>query len=237
MKLEGTHSLVTGGSSGIGLATAKKLAAAGSSVSSFDIQSPLEHANGVTHYQVNLRYASDIERGMRLVPRKIDLLFNNVGKFVRGGLLEVSPDAMDQMIAVNVRAQMEMMKVARTQEKLAEHPLILQMCSTVGAPPPWRKHAPKVGAYAYTKLCVHEWIQQLRITHPEYRVKGIYPGAVKTPMTLAGFASEAEYEAQARANWGVFHTADEIAEKIMELIESGAADLFWDPGKKEYVFE
>jgi NADP-dependent 3-hydroxy acid dehydrogenase YdfG len=97
--------------------------------------------------------------------------------------------------------------------------------------------APKVRPYSLSKQLVHEMICALRADRPDLRVKAVYPGAVKTPMTMAGFTSEAEYDRQALANWGVVSTADDVADRILLLLESDADNLLWDPERKEYVFE
>ncbi|MBI1812961.1 hypothetical protein HY285_00835 [Candidatus Peregrinibacteria bacterium] len=68
-------------------------------------------------------------------------------------------------------------------------------------------------------------------------MKAVYPGEIKTPMTMAGFASEEEYDRQALANWGVVSTADDVADRIMLLLGSDADNLVWHPERKEYVFE
>lgn len=94
-----------------------------------------------------------------------------------------------------------------------------------------------VRPYSLSKQLVHELIGALRADRPDLRVKAVYPGAVMTPMTMAGFSSEEEYDRQARANWGVVSTADDVADRIMELLGSDADNLFWDADRKEYVLE
>ena len=237
MRIEGTQSLITGASSGIGLAVAERFVERGSAVHSFDMQEPRKNVDGITHQPVDIRDPEQVARGMRAVTGKLDILFNNAGVLARGGLFDVPHDQFRKMLEVNALGSWLTLKTALDQDKLAERATIIQMCSTVGGPPGRRMSAPKVRPYSLSKQLVHEMIGALRSDRPDLRVKAVYPGAVKTPMTMAGFASEEEYDRQALANWGVVSTADDVADRIMLLLESDADDLVWDPARKEYVFE
>ncbi|TSC79130.1 MAG: hypothetical protein G01um101425_767 [Candidatus Peregrinibacteria bacterium Gr01-1014_25] len=237
MKLEGTQSLITGASSGMGLAVAERFVQKGSKVHSFDAQVPLKEIDGITSHSVDVRDPEQVARGMSDVTGKLNVLFNNAGVLARGGLFDVSHDQFRKMLEVNALGSWLTLKTALDQDKLVEGATIIQMCSTVGGPPGQRMSAPKVRPYSLSKGLVHEMIGALRADRPDLRVKAIYPGAVKTPMTMAGFASEEEYDKQALANWGVVSTADDVADRIMLLLESEADNLVWDPARKEYVFE
>src|SRR3989338_1802489 len=237
MKLEGTQSLITGASSGIGLAVAERFVQKGGKVHSFDTQDPLKKVDGITPHSVDIRDPEQVARGMGDIAGKLHLVFNNAGVLARGGLFEVSHDQFRNMLEVNALGSWLTLKTALDQDKVAEGATIIQMCSTVGGPPGRRVSAPKVRPYSLSKQLAHEMIEALRADRPDLRVKAIYPGAVKTPMTMAGFPSEIEYDRQALANWGVVSTADDIADRIMLLLESDADNLVWDSARKEYVFE
>lgn len=237
MKLEHTQSLITGASSGMGLAVAERFAQKGSIVHSFDAQAPLKEIEGITSHVVDVQDPEQVARGIGEVTGKLHVLFNNAGVLVRGGLFDVSHEQFRKMLEVNALGSWLTLKTALEQDKLVEGATIIQMCSTVGGPPGRRMSAPKVRPYSLSKGLVHEMIGALRDDRPDLRVKAVYPGAVKTPMTMAGFASEAEYDKQALANWGVVSTADDIADKILQLLESDADNLVWDPTRREYVFE
>lgn len=237
MQLQGTQSLITGASSGMGLAVAQHLASKGSNVHSFDVQQPLKQVEGVTPHVVDIRDAEQVSRGMSEVGGKLHLLFNNAGVLVRGSLFGVSYEQFLTMLEVNALGSWLTLKTALEQDKLVEGATVIQMCSTVGGPTGRRMSAPKVRPYSLSKQLVHEFIGALRADRPDLHVKAVYPGAVKTPMTMAGFATEEEYDQQALANWGVISTADDVADRIMTLLESDATNLFWDAERKEYVME
>lgn len=235
MRLSSTQSLVTGAGSGMGLAVARRLAGAGSAVHSFDVRPSAEPIDGVTPHTVDIRSAADIARGMDAIQGKLHVLFNNAGILVRGGLFDVSQDQLRDMIDINVIGSWQMLKTALEGDKLEDGATVVQMCSVVGGPAGKKIASPKNKAYGLTKTLVHELILALREERPDLRIKGVYPGAVKTPMTMAGFPSEQAYDEQAIANWGVVSTADELGDRIMQLIESDASELYWDAEHRKYV--
>lgn len=237
MKLRGTESLITGASSGIGLAVAELLVKTGTKVHSFDIQEPEKRIEGVTPHLLDVRDGEQLSRGMEVIAGKLSVLFNNAGVLFRGGLFEVSLDQFRKMLEVHVLGAWLTLKTALEQDKLAKGAIIIQMCSTLGGPPGRRTSALTHRAYSLSKQLVHELIGAVRAERPDLRVKAVYPGAVKTPMTMAGFGSEEEYDRQAAATWGVVSTADDVAENIIQLLESDADNLVWDPSRREYVFE
>lgn len=233
----GTQSLITGASSGIGLDVAKHLASKRSAVHSFDVQAPQSQINGVTSHLVDLRDPEQVSREMAKITGKLDILFNNAGVLVRGGLFDVSHDEFRTMLEVNALGSWLTLKTALEQDKLAQGATVIQMCSAVGAPPHHRLSAPQLRPYSLSKQLVHEMIGALRADRPDLRVKAVYPGAVKTPMTMKGFTSEAEYDRQALETWGVVSTARTVADRIMVLLDSEEDNLLWDPDGNEYVFE
>lgn len=237
MKLEGTQSLITGASSGIGLAVAQRFAQEGSNVHSFDMQTPLKQIDGLTYHPVNIRDPQQVSLGMSEISGKIHILFNNAGVLVRGGLFDISHSQFRKMLEVNALGSWLTVKTALEQNKLVQGATVVQMCSTVGGPTGHRMTAPKVCPYSLSKQLVHAFIGALRADGPNLRVKAVYPGAVETPMTMAGFSSKEEYDRQALAHWGVVSTVDDVADRIMTLLESDAEDLYWDSDRREYVLE
>lgn len=228
-----SQSLITGASSGIGLAVAKNLIQRGSKVHSFDIQDPTESIDGLMTHSVDVRKADDVTRGLGEISGELDLLFNNAGILVRGGWGDAPVERTQQMFDVNFHGSIEMLIAVLEKEKLAPNATILQMCSTVGLNP-----APQLPVYSETKRSVHDGIiRLLRAVRPDLHLQGIYPGAVKTPMTMAGFSSEQAYDEQALRIWGVVSRPDQIAGKIMELLDSEVKDLIWNPDTKEYVLK
>src|ERR1700754_2700208 len=114
--LAGTVALVTGASSGIGAATALRLAAEGAAVAlvarrrvRLEQLAESSAADGGTAHVVEAD-VTDVEQAERVVAEtvdrlnRLDILINNAGVMLLGPALDAAPDEWDRMIALNVRA-------------------------------------------------------------------------------------------------------------------------------------
>jgi len=103
--------LITGGASGIGLATARRLAAEGATAVIADVDEEAGAAAAAAHSLLFLRadvsVEADVERLVATVVERcgrLDVLFNNAGIFVPGEVHEVSAGEWERMMAVNLRS-------------------------------------------------------------------------------------------------------------------------------------
>src|SRR5277367_3526504 len=111
-KLEGKIAVVTGGSAGIGLATAKRFVDEGARVfitgrrqSELD-KAVAEIGHGVTAIQADAAKLSDIDRVYDIVKAeagRIDVLFANAGVYELGAFGEITEEHFDKTFGVNVR--------------------------------------------------------------------------------------------------------------------------------------
>ncbi len=232
MNLEGARALITGAGSGIGYSVARKLVDSGCATYSFDVQVPSEQRPGISSLEVDVTNPQQVAWGMAQIPGKLDVLFNNAGVLVRGGLFEITYDQFHQMVEVNALGSWLVLKTALEQEKLTSGATVIQMCSIVGGPDDRRIPAAKLRPYSLSKILVQGLIEAVQTDFPNLQFKAVYPGAVKTPMTMQGFASEQEYDEQALANWGHISTADEVAGEIILLLTTNAKRLVWDSNNK-----
>ena len=188
--------LVTGGSSGIGLAIAKALAQDGYGVTiSARRPDKLEHAADglrsegleVESVPANMTEESDI---VDLVARhkerfgRLDVLVNNAGVGIGGPLAETDTKKLDMQIGVNLRALflttrecLGMLKEAGAEHRKA---LVVNTASIAG-----KSGQGWLGAYSATKFGVVGFTQAL---HKEHATDGIQatalcPGFVDTAMT------------------------------------------------------
>lgn len=111
-RLEGKVAVVTGGNSGIGLATARRLQEEGARVAiSGRSKKTLDEAvktlgNGVVAVQADVSKLTDIDKLYGEVSQKlgkIDVLFVNAGVAKFGPLAETSESAFDEQFDINIK--------------------------------------------------------------------------------------------------------------------------------------
>jgi 2-keto-3-deoxy-L-fuconate dehydrogenase len=218
--------VITGGSSGIGLALAKLLAQRGDEVYSLDIQEPLEKLPGVASIYVDVSDSNSVRAALKEVGDGITLLINNAGIIGRGDLFDSSEEVFDLLFKVNVKGSWLMIKEARPY--FASNPMILEMSSGHALNPPKNP-----GVYTWTKQTLAILVDNLRLHYPEYRVKAMFPGPVATPMSFI----DSDNKPEADGDDVVHHSAEYVAEKIVELIYSENTDLLFDEASWDYVLK
>jgi len=114
--LEGKVAMITGAASGIGLATAKRLAEMGASIALVDINEPKgkEVAEEIKSlgrkakfFRCDVTSNSDCKKTTEEVYQefgKIDILFNNAGVTKRKNVVELSEEEWDLVLNVNLKA-------------------------------------------------------------------------------------------------------------------------------------
>src|SRR5688572_2531072 len=105
MRLEGKTALVTGGGSGIGAATCRRLAAEGAHVAVTDIN--LETAREVAGevsgdaYELDVRSTEAVRAAVKQIG-DVDILVNNAGTDAFGFFINSTPEMWDLVIGVNL---------------------------------------------------------------------------------------------------------------------------------------
>ena len=110
MRLEGRTALVTGGASGIGAATCRRLAAEGARVAVTDLNlAPAEELAaeiGGEAYELDVSSDDSVRAGIDAARGdlgRIDVLVNNAGYDEWGWFGQTDPTSWDRVIAVNLR--------------------------------------------------------------------------------------------------------------------------------------
>jgi meso-butanediol dehydrogenase / (S,S)-butanediol dehydrogenase / diacetyl reductase len=110
-RLTGVHALITGAASGIGAASARRMAREGAQLLLADINGDgvkeLADELGQASVQADVTRTADIERMLDLAYQRwgrIDVLFNNAGIAEVRPLLELTEEEWDRTLAVNLRA-------------------------------------------------------------------------------------------------------------------------------------
>jgi meso-butanediol dehydrogenase/(S,S)-butanediol dehydrogenase/diacetyl reductase len=205
-RLNGTHILITGAASGIGAATARRLANDGAQLLLADLNGDGAHALadqlGQASVAVDVRRASDINRMLDAAYERwgrLDVLFNNAGVEGVRPLLEVTEDDWDRVLNVNLRAVFFVLQATakrmRQQSPLPDSELrgkLIQTASIAayrgGQPYMVHYSASKAGVVSITRTAA-QVLAPFGITS-----NCICPGVVETPMWAAIDAQWAEIE-------------------------------------------
>ncbi|QGQ97361.1 SDR family oxidoreductase [Paenibacillus psychroresistens] len=194
--LEGKIAVITGGSSGIGLETAKKFVAEGAYVfitgrRKAELDAAVsEIGHNVTAVQGDVTNLADLDKLYSVVKEekgKVDILFANAAIAEGAPLEAITESHYDRHFDINVKGLV--FTVQKALPLLTEGSSIILMASIVGI-----KGMGGLSIYSATKAAIRNlarsWIQDLK--GRKIRINAISPGNTETP-GLAGLAgSEAE---------------------------------------------
>jgi NAD(P)-dependent dehydrogenase (short-subunit alcohol dehydrogenase family) len=184
-KLDGKVAVISGGSAGIGLATAKRFVAEGAYVfitgrrqAELDAAVKEIGAN-VTGLQGDAAILSDLDSvyaAVKAEKGRIDILFANAGVYETGTLGEISESHFDKIFDVNVRGLL--FTVQKALPLMVDGGAIILTGSIGGS-----KGFPSFSVYDASKAAVRSfargWTVDLKTRH--IRVNVISPGTIATP--------------------------------------------------------
>jgi NAD(P)-dependent dehydrogenase (short-subunit alcohol dehydrogenase family) len=197
--LEGKVAVVTGGSSGIGLATAKRFAEEGASVFIFarrqgELDKAVQGIRGdVFAVAGDLAKPADIDRFYSEVAEKkgkVDIVFANAGAIALQTLGSITEDEIDRQLAVNFKGVV--LTVQKALPLLQDNGSIV-LTSSIGA----QKGIPAQSVYFATKAAIRTlartWLVELK--DRGIRVNVVTPGVINTPGIADLFPEAAAREA------------------------------------------
>src|SRR5215217_762995 len=103
-KLDGAVAIVTGGASGIGLATVQALAEAWASVTIFDRADPPARSDAAHAIAIDVSDPAAVKEAFRAVADRegrLDILVNSAGMAIREPALDLPLEHWDKVVAVN----------------------------------------------------------------------------------------------------------------------------------------
>lgn len=171
--------VVTGGSSGMGLAIADKLKSIGINVIIFDIQSP---PGQFPFYQVDIRNDQQIQEALSQISH-IDILVNNAGIYFEKYLEDTTNEELNTMVDINIKGTYLMTRNAFPKLKKARGSIVT-IASCLGLVPELTSPlycATKAGLIMLTK-CLAQQYADCGI-----RVNCVLPGPIDTPLLQKSF--------------------------------------------------
>ncbi len=195
--LRGAAVVVTGASSGIGLAVAERFVAAGAGMMTGSRREPPE---GLGRW-VCTDVADPVQAGALVAAAvdafgRVDVVVNNAGVQVEKTVADTTDDEFDYVMGVNVRGVFNMCRAAvRQMRSQADGGVIVNVGSISG-----RVSDHGMAVYNASKAAVHGLTRSIAIDHGAegIRCNAVLPGWIATPMADTAFALAAD-PAAARA--------------------------------------
>ncbi|MFC5008480.1 SDR family NAD(P)-dependent oxidoreductase [Dactylosporangium cerinum] len=220
-EFDGLAAVVTGGASGIGLATALHLAARGARVACLDLRPDglPEPLHGIA---ADVSDDGTVRAGIEAAAEHLgglDILVNNAGIGAIGTVETNADDEWHRVLDVNVVGLVRVSRAALPHLRRSAHPAIVNTCSIAA-------HAglPNRALYSASKGAVQALTAAMAADHVRegIRVCCVNPGTVDTPWVRRLLAQAADPDAElaalkARQPTGRLVSAEEVAAAIAYL--------------------
>jgi NAD(P)-dependent dehydrogenase (short-subunit alcohol dehydrogenase family) len=239
-KLDGRSALITGGASGIGLATAGLFLEEGAAVTIADIDEPAARCAAAELKRLGRCHAvvgdvASMADGKRMVEEairvhgRLDILFCNAGIPARVPISELTEEQWDRTLAVNLKGMFTVIKAAVPHMKERGRGVIIltgSELSFVGDP--------ETPAYSATKGAVLTLTRSLALDLIRYgiRVNAICPGTTMTPLIEKELQTAPDPEAirQQLQSWGPISRVAEPSEQARGVLFLASDDASYAVG-------
>jgi NAD(P)-dependent dehydrogenase (short-subunit alcohol dehydrogenase family) len=250
-KLEGKVAVITGGNSGIGLATAQRFVSDGAYVfitgrRQTELDSAVKQIgknnnnNNVTGVQGDVSNLADLDRLYTAVKEqkgRIDILFANAGVGELAPLGEITETHFDKTFGINVKGLLFTVQKALPLFQGDGGGSIILNASIASS-----KAAEALSVYSATKAAIRSFARTwtVELKHRKIRVNAISPGPIDTP-GFNGLAQSEEQIEQLKTNivstvpMGRMGSPDEVAKAVSFLASDDSSyvtgiELFVDGG-------
>lgn len=231
-KLQDKVAVVTGGSSGIGLGIAKRLALEGAKVAiTGRNQNTIDNAlkeigSNAIGIQGDVSNLNDLSRIYQTVSEKlgkVDALVANAGVYILGPLASFTEEQFDKVSDINFKGAF--FSVQKALPVLNDGAAVVLISSTVNG-----KGVPNHAAYSATKAAVRSLARSFsaELLDRKIRVNTLSPGPIDTPVfsTVTSNADEAKAMMEAMGNFTPMKrvgSPEEIAAAALYLVSAESA--------------
>src|SRR5271163_2230000 len=239
-KLEGKTAIITGGTTGIGLATAKLFVKEGAYV--FIIgrrQKELDAAveeigSNITGVQGDVAKMADLDRLYEAVKAKgkLDIVFANAGIAEFVPLSKITERHFDKLFDINVKGTL--FTVQKALPLLRDGGAIILTGSVAGV-----KGTPAFGVYSASKAAVRSFVRGWTVELKDRRIRSnvVSPGPINTPI-IAPQPADIIARLVSSIPMGRMGQADEVAKAALFLASDDSSfvtgiELFVDGGRAQ----
>jgi short-subunit dehydrogenase len=220
--------IITGGSEGVGAATARKFADAGANLmlvarDKKNLDAIANELRGTTRVEVFAMDVSDAEACVDVFKKaafefgRIDVLVNNAGYHKRGIVEDIEAHELGRMIDVNLKAPIMLSRLALPYLKEAGGGAIVNVGSLAGRAP-----IPGSACYAASKAGLRSFTYALGIELAEANIKlaVVSPGPIDTGFIMADIDATSDLTFSQPIS-----TAEEVAQAILDLCGNAQHEL------------
>jgi len=242
--MERRTAVITGASSGIGAAVARRLGAEGWNVvlaarRPRDLETVASQSGGHSLAVVtDVTRRADLENLLQETLEafgRLDVWINNAGLGIGRKILDVTEDEFYEILAINLKSVFYGIQIVIPYFQQRGEGHLINVSSFLGRVPLVSFRSVYSAAKAAVNILTANLRMDLKPSHPGIHVSLVMPGTVLTDFAKNALGGSPDLRPSSGRSPIVPQTPEEVAERIRELIESPKAELYTNPAAPEIV--